>query len=83
MAQGLPGSPPAASTEVTAKEGRKEGRKRRIGMTRELKGRRQDREEGKDSKDVEVLVCAHALTSPEHHSAPRNATRPSGPTTAR
>ena len=30
-------------------------------MTRELEGRRQDREEGKDSKDVEDLVCAHTL----------------------
>ena len=55
-------------------------------MIRELEGRRQDKEEfekGKDSKDVEGFVRAYALSSPEHQSAPRNATCPSSPTTVR
>ena len=83
MVQDQPDSPPAASTEAVAKEGRKEGG-RRNGRIRELEGRRrQDREEGKDPKEVEDFVRTHALSSPEHHSAPHNATCPPGPTTVR
>ena len=87
MVQDQPGSPPAASTEVVAKEGRMEGRKdgRKEEEDRNDKGvgRMEAGQEGKDSKDVEEFVRAHALSSPEHHSAPHNATCPPGPTTVR
>ena len=48
-------------------------------MIMELEGRRQDREEGTDSNDVEEFVRARALSIPEHHLAPHNATCPPGP----
>ena len=72
MVQDQPGSPPTASTGVVVKEGRKR-RNRTIG---DLVGRKQDAEElenAEDLKNVEVFVRAHTQSSPERHSATRNA----------
>ena len=71
VVQDQPGTPPAASTEVVAKEGRKEEEKLNDkGVGRKKAGQRR----GKNSKNVVEFVSTNELSSPEHHSAPHNAT---------